>query len=281
MAQTVKQEAGIAPNPEKPKLRRSLGLFELTMYGVGIILGAGIYAIIGVGAGVAGNALWLSFLIGAIIASFTGLSYAELGTMFPKEAAEYVYMKRAFKKEYPAFLVGWLIIIVGTIAASVVALGFGGYLEALTGIPALWGALALVLGCSFLNYRGIRESANANIIFTVIEMLGLILIILFGMSHVGSVDYFEMPGGLNGVMMAAVLVFFAYVGFEDVVNLSEETKSPRKVMPKALILSVVITTIMYILVSLVAVSVIPWNVLAESSAPIADVAEASLPGTGW
>ncbi len=264
---------------KKPKLKRALGLLHVTAYGVGIILGAGIYAIIGKGAGVAGNALWLAFVIGAFIAGLTGLSYAELGTMFPKEAAEYVYMRKAFKKRYPAFLIGWLILIIGTVAAATVSLGFGGYLEALTGIPIIAGAILLVLGCSLLNFWGIKESATFNIIFTIIESVGLILIIIFAANYFGSVDYLEMPTGLGGVFTAAVLVFFAFVGFEDIVNLAEETKKPKEVIPKALVLSIIITTVLYILVSMAAVSVVPWNVLAESTAPVADVAEAAVPGT--
>ena len=144
--------------PPIPKLRRSLGLFELTAYGVGIILGAGIYALIGQAAALAGNALWMSFFIGAIIAAFTGLSYAELGTMYPKEAAEYVYSRKAFRSKRLAFMVGWLIVFVALVAAATVALGFGGYLQAITGIPMIIGAAGLILALSFLNFWGIDDS---------------------------------------------------------------------------------------------------------------------------
>ena len=266
---------------QKPKLKRALNLFHVTAYGVGIILGAGIYAIIGEGAGIAGNALWLSFFIGAIIAGITGLSYAELGTMYPKEAAEYIYTKKAFKKKSLAFLIGWMIIIVAVVAAATVTLGFAGYLKALTGIPIILGAIALIVGMSFLNYWGIKESATANVVFTIIEMVGLLMIIALAIPFFGSVDYFEMPSGFMGVLTASVLMFFAFVGFEDIVNLAEETKNPKKVIPKALIISIIVTTILYIVVSMAAVSIMPWDQISQSAAPLADVAESAMPGSGF
>lgn len=265
----------------KPKLKRALGLLEITAYGVGIILGAGIYALIGKAAGISGNALWLSFLIGAVIASLTGLSYCELGTMFPKEAAEYVYTKKAFKNKLLPFLVGWMIITTGIVITGTVALGFGGYFYALTGLSPILGAAGLLIVCSLLNFWGIKESARFNILFTAIEMLGLFLIIFFGAKYIGNVNYFEMPNGLTGIMSAAVLIFFAYVGFEDIVNMAEETRNPKKVIPKAIILSVVITTILYMLVSISAVSILDWNILGTSHAPLADVSEAAMPGSSW
>jgi basic amino acid/polyamine antiporter, APA family len=265
----------------KSGLKRELGLLEATAYGVGIILGAGIYALIGKAAGLAGPALWMSFFIGAIIASLTGLSYAELGTLFPKEAAEYTYAVKAFDSKRIAFLVGWLIIITATIGSAVVSLGFGGYFEAVTGVPQLWAAGILIVGMSIMNYWGIKESAKMNIIFTLIELVGLILIILLAIPYMGSVDLMEMPNGVGGVMAASLLVFFAYIGFEDIVNVSEEMKNPVRTIPKALILSVAITTIIYILVSISAVSVLDWQILGESTAPIADVADAALPGSSF
>ncbi len=264
-----------------PKLKRALGLFEITAYGVGIILGAGIYALIGEAAGIAGNALWLSFLIGAVIASLTGLSYCELGTMFPKEAAEYVYTKKAFKNKLFPFLVGWIIIVTGMVVAATVALGFGGYLYAITGIAPTIGAIILLIACSLLNFWGIKESARFNILFTGIEMLGLILIIIFGISFFGSVNYFEMPNNLAGVLSGAALIFFAYVGFEDIVNMAEETRKPKKVIPKAIIIAVIITTVLYMLVSISAVSILDWQILGASAAPLADVSGAAIPGSSW
>lgn len=262
------------------KLKRELGLFEITMYGIGIILGAGIYALIGKGAGIAGNALWMSFLIGAVIASLTGLSYAELGSMFPKEAAEYVYTKKAFKRSMLSFVLGLLIIITTMVSAATVSLGFGGYLNGLTGINPIVGAVVLVIACSLLNFYGMKQSAKMNVLFTIVEVVGLLIILFVGIPFWGSVDYFEMPNGFTGIFTAAVLIFFAYLGFEDIVNVSEETKKPRKIIPIAIIISVIVTTILYMLISISAVSVVSWQELGTSNAPLTDVASKALPGSG-
>ena len=116
-------------NEKGPELERSVSLFEATAYGVGVILGAGIYALVGKAAGIAGNALWLAFVFSGLIASFTALSYAELSSMFPKESAEFLYVKRAFKREWFAFFIAWISIVIGFISVAAVALGFGGYLS--------------------------------------------------------------------------------------------------------------------------------------------------------
>ena len=268
------------------KLKRALGLFELTAYGVGIILGAGIYALIGKAAGIAGNSVWISFLIGAVLSSVTALSYIELGTLFPKAAAEYEYFKQAFGKNLITFLVGFLPIAIGIIAGATVALGFAGYLQALTGIPMIIGATSLIICCSFLNFLGIKQSAKFNILFTLIEVTGLLVIIGFaiilisnGTINPSAINYFEMPNGFTGVMTAAALIFFAYIGFEDLVNMAEEVKDPVKVLPKAFVYSILISSLIYILVSAAAVSILNWETLGASNAPLADVAEAAMPGS--
>ncbi len=147
---------------QKVELKRELGLFEVTLSGVGIIVGAGIYALIGKAAGLAGNSVWLSFAISALIAVFTRLSYAELSSMFPKAGAEYVYALNAFGKR-AAFVAGWLIIFSGVIAASTVALGFAGYFDALFDFPPVLSAIILIAVLSFIIFYGIKESQPHNI----------------------------------------------------------------------------------------------------------------------
>jgi len=237
--------------------------------------------LIGHAAGIAGNAVWMSFLIGAVLATITALSYVELGTLFPKNAAEFVYTWEAFKNKLFAFMIGFFTISIGVIASSVVALGFGGYLEALTGIPMILGAICLIMFCGLLNFWGIEQSAKFNIVFTLIELLGLVLIIVLGARFFGSVNYFEMPSGWTGVLSASALIFFAYIGFEDIVNMAEEVKNPIKILPKAFILSIIISSIVYVLVAISAVSVMGWEALGASVAPLADVAEAALPGSSF
>ncbi len=253
----------------KPSLKREISTFEATAFGVGIILGAGIYALIGPAAGTAGNILWLSFIIGAIISSFTGLSYAELSTMFPKSAAEYVYARRAFGNEFWAFLLGWLIIFAGIVSASTVAIGFSGYLKPFFDAPIFIIATSLILILSFSNFYGIKESAKINILFTGIEISGLLMIIFLGMRRFPNVNYLEAPTGFQGIFAASALVFFAYIGFEDIVNIAEEMKNPKKTIPRALILSILITTVFYILIAISTVSLADWRALENSSAPLA------------
>jgi basic amino acid/polyamine antiporter, APA family len=257
-------------------LRRDLGLFEATMCGMGIIFGAGIYVLMGAATGIAGNAVWLSFLIASIIAVFTGLSYAELSSLFPKDSGEYIYAEKAFGKKI-AFIVGYFIILAGVVSASAVALGFAGYFDALFGIEYLVPvAIALLAVFSFVNFYGIKHAVKASIIFTCIETSGLLLIIALGFKYIGSVNYFEMPHGLTGVFSASALVFFAFLGFDSIIKLSEETKNPTKIIPKALLLAISITTTVYVLVAISAVSILGWDKIAASTAPLADVAAAAL-----
>ena len=243
---------------QKPSLKRDLGLLEVTLSGIGIILGAGIYVLIGQAAGLAGNAIWLAFLLSAIMALLTGLSYAELFSMFPKAGAEYDYVTNAFNSRL-AFVVGWLVFLSGVLAAATVALGFAGYLTALTSIPMLISAIGLLIVLTVLLAYGVKETARVAVIATLIEVAGLIIVIAIGLPHLGSVNYWEMPQGYSGLFAASALIFFAYQGFESMVKFSEETKKPDTTVPKALILALAVSSVLYILVALSVVSVLGWQ----------------------
>ena len=245
------------------------------MYGVGLILGAGIYVLIGEAAGFAGNSMWISFLLGSIVAIFAGLSYAELTSLYPKAAAEYTFVKNAFKNNFFGFIIGWLTAITSMIVAATVSLGFGGYFTQFIELPITFVAVLLIGILSIVNFIGIKESTWANTIFALITAAGLILIIILGLTAEPSepIDYFEMPNGYIGIILAFVLIFFAFIGFEDMANVAEEVKRPHKTIPRAIILSVVITGVIYILVSLSVVRVLNWEELSLSSAPLADVAK--------
>jgi len=260
------------------ELKRHMGLFHLTMYGVGIIIGAGIYVLIGEATSFAGNSVWISFLLGIIVALFAGLSYAELAALFPKAAAEYTFVKHAFKNNFLAFIIGWLTAITSMITAATVALGFGGYFAQFIDLPITLSAILLLGILSIVNFIGIKESAWANTIFAIITVGGLVLIIFLGMTFETTepVDYFDAPNGVTGIILAFVLIFFAFIGFEDMANVAEEVKRPKKTLPRAIILSVLITGVIYILVSLSVVRVINWEELGRSAAPLAAVAERSL-----
>ena len=260
------------------ELKRHMGLFQLTMYGVGLILGAGIYVLIGEAAGFAGDAVWIAMILGSIVALFAGFSYAELSSVFPKAAAEYVFIKNAFKNNFFAFLIGWLTAVTSIITAATVALGFGGYFAEFVDLPIIISAMGLLVVLSVVNFIGIRESAWTNTIFTIIEASGLILIIVIGFtfSSPEPVNYTESPSGFTGIVLAFVLIFFAFIGFEDMANVAEEVKKPKKTLPRAIILSVIIAGILYILVSLAVVRVVNWEELSNSAAPIALVAQRGL-----
>lgn len=261
-------------------LKRNLGLLEVTFSGVGTILGAGIYALIGQAASSSGNALWLSFLIASIVASFTALSYAELSSMFPRSGAEYEYVKNAMGEKI-AFVIGWLIIFSGILSAAAVAVGFANYLGVLLNVSQLYTSIALVILLSFILFIGIKESAWVAIVFTALETLGILIIVLVGLPHLGSVNYLEMsPLGWEGIFSAAALIFFAYLGFEDMVKLSDETREPSKIIPRGLILAVLISTVLYVLAALSSVSVMGWEALSSSQAPFTEIASNSLGANG-
>jgi APA family basic amino acid/polyamine antiporter len=260
--------------PRHPGLRRELGLTAVTLSGIGIILGAGIYALIGTAAGKAGNAVWLSFAVAAGVAFCTALSYAELASMFPRSAAEYEYTNRSFGPS-PAFVIGWLIIFSGILGAATVALGFAGYFSALTGASLIPVGIVLVILLSAVLLAGIRESAAVAGVFTLIETVGLLAVVVAGLPFLGTVDYLEMPAGIGGVVSAAALVFFAFLGFEEMVKFSEEAKNPERTIPRALIIALVSCTVLYIFVAVSAVSVVGWEALSQSPAPFSLVAAAA------
>ncbi len=258
-----------------PTLKRSLGLGATTLMGVGVILGAGIYALVGKAAALGGNAVWMSFMGAAVVAGFTGLSYAELAALIPRAGGEYHYARRAFGP-LTAFLVTWLLLGGLAVAGAAVALGFGGYLGAMTDVPAPWGAAGLVVACAALLVWGTKESASFAIGCTLFEIGGLLLVLALGLPHVPEVDLTEMPHGLSGVGAAATLIFFAYIGFEEIVQLAEETRDPSRNLPRALLLSIAVTTVLYVLVALASVALIGWEELGASESPLADAVGAAL-----
>ncbi len=274
-----------------PGLKRSVTLFQALMYGTGLILGAGIYVLIGDVAAIVGNALWISFILAAGMASLTGLSYAELSSLFPKSAAEYVYVKEALRSNFVALFVGCLTIFVAISSAATVAIGFSGYLAViLPQYPPLLYALILVLVLSFLNYYGIKESVRVNTIFTLVEVSGLLIIISIGLSVglVSDTNYFEMPSAaysskaaiISTILASTLLVFFAYYGFENISNISEETKNPTRTIPRALLFSILLTTIIYILVAVSVIALVGWEELSRSDAPLALAASKALGSNG-
>lgn len=179
-----------------PALKRTITLFQATLFGIGLILGAGIYVIIGEAAKIAGNLLWISFLLSSFLALCTAFSYAELSSLFPKSAAEYIYVKNATRKLSISIFVGYLTILVSIVSASAVAIGFSNYLSVfLPGYPTILFSILLVSILSFINFYGIRESIWFNTIFTLIELSGLLIIIFidFIFGNFSDVNFLESP----------------------------------------------------------------------------------------
>lgn len=257
---------------ETSELKRSLGLGSLTFYGVGMILGAGIYSIIGKAAGLAGYSLWVSFLIAAIAAVLSAFSYAELSTLVPRAGAEYAFLSYTFPRhKWLATLSGLMMSFAAAATAAAVALAFAGYLSHFVSLPKELGAAGLLLIFTGLSVYGIQESSRLNIIFTLIEAAGLFIIIWLGLKSGSAAKPFSEPI-TSGVFPAASLVLFAFLGFENLVNFTEEAKRPTRNIPIAILVSLGVSTILYILVSLAAVALVDPSDLAKSSAPLMDAA---------
>ena len=262
------------------KLKRTLGLTEAVFFGTGSILGAGIYAIVGKVAGFSGNMIWLSFAIASITALMSAFSYAELSSMFPSAGGEYVYAKNAFNKKM-AVALGLIISVNGIISGATVSIAFAGYFSQLLDIHLFIAALGIIVLVWLVNVSGIRQSSVVNIIFTIIEFAGLVLVVYTAIPYLGKVNYLEMPpGGVNHILLGAALSYFAYIGFEEIVKLSEETKSPEKNIPKALFVASSIVMMVYLIVAVCAVSAIPWEELGNSKHPLADIVNNGLGRTG-
>ncbi|MCC2639027.1 MAG: amino acid permease [Moraxellaceae bacterium] len=269
------------------ELKRSLGLTQLTFYGVGTIVGAGIYSVLGAAAGMAGEGMWISLLLAGLAAFLTALSYAELISMYPQAGAEYHFLKRAFPRlTLLSFFAGFLIALNAAATSATVALAFGGYLRVFLEIPAALTAFVLLAICTVVNIAGIRESTWTSMALICVEVAGLLLLIGAGFWHADVLAAVHWPasletGNVAGIFAGTALIFFIYIGFEDVANLAEETHEPRRAVPRALLISVALTTVIYLLVAWVALALISPAQLAASESPLTAAASTIAPGLGW
>lgn len=252
------------------ELKRVLGLPMLTFYGTGMILGAGIYTVIGKAAGLAGESVWLSMILAAISAALSALSYAELSSMFPSVGGVYVYLGEAFpKSKWIANSIGLMMTFSGMATSAAVALAFAGYMHQFVAISPAVIAFFLLIIFTGINILGIEETSWMNVLFTVIEVSGLLVFIYLGMNTPSFGNAISASPTLATITGSA-LIIFAYFGFENMVNFAEETKNPEKTLPRAILLSICITTVIYVLVAFAAISLLPIDQLAQSKAPLSD-----------
>ena len=259
-------------------LKRNLTLPLLTLYGLGNILGAGIYVLVGKVAGIAGLGTPLAFLIAMLVAGLTAFSYMELAGRFPVSASVSVYLHKAFGRRWLSVLIGVAMILGGIASAAALSQGFAGYLRLYVNVPASVASVGIILVIGLIAIKGIKESAVLAAVFTLIEIIGLLLIIWVGrnaftQASVSDVLRIDPILGTGGVIAGAFLAFYAFIGFEDMVNVSEEVKNPRKTMPLAILFSLLISTVLYIIVVIVAVTIVSPQDLSTSSAPLALVYE--------
>lgn len=259
-----------------PELRRRIGPVLLTLYGVGVMVGAGIYVLVGSVAGNAGVFAPLAFLAAGVIAAPTALAYAELSVRVPESAGEAAFVRRAFGSDGLAVLVGLAITGVGITSAAAVLRGGVGYLGTFTALNPNLLILAVGLGLLTVALWGAFESLTVAAVFTVAEVGGLLLVAWAGFTGPVASDWSSAELGaidVGGLGVATVLAFFAFIGFEDMVNMVEEVKRPRRSMPIAIVASLIITCLLYGLVSVATVRTVDISALADSERPLALVYE--------
>lgn len=260
----------------KTKLIKRLSLPLLVFYGIGTILGAGIYVLVGKVAGEAGMLSPLSFLLAALLAGFSAFSYSELVSRYPRNAGEAVYIQEGFANKKLSIVVGLLIVSVGIISAATLAHGFAGYLNVFFKVSSSIIIPVLIISLGLVCAWGIAQSVTIAAIMTIVEILGLLMIIYVGREVFSSIPVkapelvpaFELELW-QGIFMGSFIAFYAFLGFEDMVNVAEETINPRVNIPRAIIIALVVTTTLYILISLLSVLIIPPHELAASDAPLA------------
>ncbi|WP_449060936.1 APC family permease [Planomonospora algeriensis] len=261
-------------------LKRVIGRRTLLLFVVGDILGAGIYALVGKVAGHAGGALWLPFLVAFVLAALTATAYAELVGKYPKAAGAALYANRAFGIPFVTFLVAFAVMMSGVTSASAAARAFGGsYLGEFVTLPAVVGAFGFLALVTLVNLAGISESVKVNVVLTVIEAFGLLVIVAIGgyalLTGEGepsrALEFHPEHGAFMGVLGGTALAFYALLGFEDSVNLAEEAKDPPRDFPRALFGGLAAATVIYLAVAFTATMLVETETLVASTGPLLEV----------
>ncbi len=292
MSSVVAEPVGKAP-AEEPSLKRVMGPWLLLLFIVGDILGTGIYALTGQVAKQVGGVVWLPFLVAFVVAVITAFSYLELVTKYPKAAGAALYTHRAFGIHFLTFIVAFAVMCSGITSASTASRAFAANLSNAFGLNLAGGFGITAVGLAFMavvaavNFRGVGESVKANVVLTCVELTGLLIIIFIGLSAIvagqGDVsrvtEFKTAPDGgvFWPVIAATTLAFFAMVGFEDSVNMAEECKDPVRHFPKVLLAGLLITGVIYVLVSISAITLVSAEQLGEGETPLLKVVAAGAP----
>ncbi|KUI26429.1 APC family permease [Mycobacterium sp. GA-2829] len=266
------------------KLKRKITGPLLFLFILGDVLGAGIYALMGVLAGDVGGALWAPLVVALLLALLTAGSYAELVTKYPKAGGAAVFAERAFKRPLVSFLVGFSMLAAGVTSAAGLSLAFAGdYLSTFIDVPTVLAAVVFLALVAALNARGINESVKSNVVMTVIELSGLLIVIVTvavmlggGRGDIGRIT--EFPDGATpalAILAGAIVAYYSFVGFETSANVAEEIRRPSKVYPSALFGSLITAGVVYALVGIASAIALPPDKLAESSGPLLDVVAAT------
>ncbi|MFB4317937.1 APC family permease [Actinomadura sp. 21ATH] len=261
-------------------LRRVIGRRMLMLFVIGDILGAGIYALVGQVAGEVGGAVWAPFLVAFVLAALTATAYAELVGKYPRAAGAALYTNKAFGIPFVTFIVAFAVMMSGITSASTAARAFGGdYLAEFVSLPTLVGALIFLALVTLVNFAGISESIKVNVVLTLIEAFGLLVIMVIGVFALAggdgepgrALEFDPANGAFLGVLGGAALAFYALIGFEDSVNLAEEAKNPARDFPVALFGGLAITVVIYIAVAFTATMLVDTETLKTSTGPLLEV----------
>ncbi|BAF69127.1 amino acid transporter [Nitratiruptor sp. SB155-2] len=262
----------------EPSLKRAVTLPYLIFYGAGNIIGAGIYVLIGKIAQISGNYAPFSFILACFAVLFTALCYAELAARYPYASAEAYYLKHAFSLPNISTLVGFIIILTGILSSSAIISGFYGYLRPIVDIGEFLTLFLTLLFLTGIAIWGVKESVTLTALFTLIEIFGLVLIIFYGFSSIDmanvAIERYIPPLKIDiwiQIALGSFLAFYAFIGFEDIVKLSEEVVDVQKTMPKAIIITLFLVTVLYILIAFVSVTAIDPQTLGKSDAPLDEV----------
>ncbi|MDX1442721.1 MAG: APC family permease [Gammaproteobacteria bacterium] len=270
------------------ELKRSIRFPALVLYGTGTMVGAGFYALVGKVAASAGVLLPLALLVAATVALFAVLSYSELSKHYPMAGGAAVFAERGFNRRWVGSAVGWAVMLTGIVSAATLAHAFQNYLGVFVELPDWIVLLGFTLLLGALTAWGIEESVNVAVTITVLETVGLLVVagLLLTLPQDLALPDTLLPGSdgdwlviIPGVISGGFLAIYAFLGFEDMVNVAEEVQAPKKTMPRALLWSLGLTTGLYLLVSSIAVLAVPLETLVESEAPLADIVRAQ--GEGW